>query len=133
MEDLQKNQNKLFRLLNNTRINDRIKTINMAHDLKMLSANQINAQVKLTEMWKASNVKDYPIKLIKKESNSENMSTRSTTRGDLVLKGKNEMCNSSFILDASKNWNNAPNSIKDSNSIYKAKIEIKKYVSTLPL
>ena len=66
----------------------------MAHDLKMLSANQINAQVKLTEMWKASNVKDYPIKLIKKESNFENMSNRSTTRGDLVLQGKNELCNS---------------------------------------
>ena len=39
MEDLQEVQNKLFRLLHNTRINDRIKTINIAHDLKMLSDN----------------------------------------------------------------------------------------------
>ena len=37
------------------------------------------------------------------------------------------------ILDASKNWNNAPRSIKDSLTIHKAKIEIKKFVTTLPL
>ena len=99
----------------------------------MLSVNQINAQVKLTEMWKASNVQDYPIKLVKKVPINDNMLTRSTIRGDLVLQGKNELCNSSFILDASKNWNSAPNTIKESNSICKAKTEIKKFVFTLPL
>ena len=34
--------------------------------LNMCSVNQINAQVKLTEMWKASKVENCPIKLIKK-------------------------------------------------------------------
>ena len=92
----------------------------------MLSVNQINAQVKLTEMWKASNVQDYPINLVKKVPIKDNMHTRSTIRGDLVLQGKNELCNSSFILDAS-------NTIKESTSIYKAKSEIKKFVFTLPL
>ena len=61
LDDLQKAQNKLFSLLNNTRIKDKIKTSFIARDLKMLSVNQINAQVKLTEMWKASNVVNYPI------------------------------------------------------------------------
>ena len=61
MDDLEKSQNKLFRLLNNTRIKDKIKTKSIAQNLKMLSVNQINAQVKLTEMWKAQNIEDYPI------------------------------------------------------------------------
>ena len=61
MDDLEKSQNKLFRLLNNTRIKDKIKTKSIAQNLKMLSVNQINAQVKLTEMWKAQNNEDYPI------------------------------------------------------------------------
>ena len=87
MEDLQKVENKLLRLLNNTRISDKINTKSFAHDLNMLSLNQINAQVKLTEMWKASNVQDYPTKLVKKAPNSENMLTRSTVRGDLVPQG----------------------------------------------
>ena len=99
----------------------------------MLSANQINAQVKLTEMWKASNVTNYPIKLDKKDPNMANRLTRSTARGDILLQGKSDLCNSSFIFDASKIWNSAPCSIKNSKTIYKAKKEIKKYVCTLPL
>ena len=133
MNELQKSQNKLFRFLNNTRISDKINTKTIAADLKMLSANQINAQVKLTEMWKASNVVNYPIKLDKKDPLMDNHVTRSTARGDILLQGKSELCNSSFIFDASKIWNSAPFSIKNSNSIYQAKKEIKKYVCTLPL
>ena len=34
----------MFRLLNNTRISDKINTVNLAQNLKMLSANQITAQ-----------------------------------------------------------------------------------------
>ena len=97
LEDLQKIQNKLFRLLNNTRISDKISTKSIATKLNMLSVNQINAQVKLTEMWKASNVKNYPTKLCKKEIIDDNRLTRSTARGDLVLLGKNELCNASFM------------------------------------
>ena len=41
-------------------------TVTIANNIKMLSVNQINAQIKLTEMWKASNMKNYPIKLEKK-------------------------------------------------------------------
>ena len=63
----------------------------------MLSVNQINAQVKLTEMWKASNVENYPTKLCKKDLCDDSRLTRSTSRGDLVLLGKNELCNASFM------------------------------------
>ena len=133
LDDLQKVQNKLFRLLNNTRIRDKISTKSIASNLNKLSVNQINAQVKLTEMWKASNLDNYPTKLFKKEINDDNRLTRSTVRGDIVLQGKSDLCNASFILDASKNWNLAPQAIKNSPSISMAKKEIKKFVITLPI
>ena len=53
LEELQKIQNKMFGLLNNSRIKDKIRTKTICQDLKMLSVNQINAQTKLTEIWKA--------------------------------------------------------------------------------
>ena len=99
----------------------------------MLSVNQIIVHVKLTEMWKASHMENYPTKLIKKEMNEDNIVTRSTLRGDIVLRGKSELCSASFILDVSKNWNLAPLAIKNSTSISIAKSEIKKIVLTLPL
>ena len=99
----------------------------------MLSVNQINAQVKLTEMWKAQNVENYPIKGEVKTKIEENRTTRSNTRGDLVIHGKSENCNSAFINDASKLWNKAPMIIKDCKTINSAKREIKKFVTSLPL
>ena len=84
-------------------------------------------------MWKAANVENYPIKLLKKDLNLVTMPTRAATRGDLVLQGKNELCTTSFIQDSARNWNNAPTDIKNCNSIYTAKKLIKKFVHTLPL
>ena len=78
-------------------------------------------------MWKALNVLNYPIKLTKKDQNSENRQTRSNLRGDLLLQGKSDLCNASFILDAFKNWNLAPIAIKESKTLYKAKKEIKNF------
>ena len=76
---------------------------------------------------------NYPTKLLKKEISDDNRLTRSTIRGDIVLQGKSNLCNASFILDASKHWNNAPQAIKNCSSISMAKKEIKKFVITLPI
>ena len=58
MSQLQKSQNKLLRFLNNSRISDKISTKFMLEKHNMLAVNQINAQIKLTEMWKALNDPD---------------------------------------------------------------------------
>ncbi len=133
LDELQKVQNRLFRILNNSRIGDKISTNTMAQKLNMLSVNQINAQIKLTEMWKAVNNPNHPLKINKKSLEDVIVLTRSTTRGDLVIQGKNEMCHTSFLYDASKIWNNAPQNIKQCNSIYKAKKVIKQFTTTLPI
>ena len=133
LKELQKAQNKLLRLLNNTRLKDMVRTKSIAQELKMLSVNQINAQVKLTEMWKMQNVDNYPIQCEKQVVNNEQCTTRAVSRGDLVLKGQTLINQSTFINDASRHWNNAPNSIKRCNSLFSVKSEIKKHVMTLPL
>ena len=48
----------------------------------MLSVNQINAQVKLTEMWKMSNTKNYPLTLKKLENFEGGISSRAMTYQD---------------------------------------------------
>ena len=46
----------------------------------MLSVNQLNANVKLVEIWKAKNVEDYPLKIEHQSVNSERTSTRADTQ-----------------------------------------------------
>ena len=126
-------QNKLFRILNNTTINDKIRTKNIAQDLNMLSTNQINAQIKLTEVWKILNVENYPQMGIQKPNSEGPMLSRAASRGDLLVKGKTELRQSSFINDAAKIWNSAPLNIKLCKTISSEKTAIKKFVKTLPI
>ena len=133
MEDLQKTQNKMFRLLNNTRIKDRITTKSIMVNLNMLSANQINAQVKLTEIWKSRNVEKYPIFSQKLNYDSDSRCTRASVRGDLVSEASTGKSQATFSNDAIKIWNTAPTSIKSCITLAAARKEIRKFVTTLPV
>ena len=46
-------QNKLLRSLNGTTIRDRVSTVSLLKKFGVLSVNQLNAQAKLLEIWKA--------------------------------------------------------------------------------
>ena len=50
---------------------------------KMLSVNQLQAQIKLTEMWKASNLPTYPLQIGKRTLGAEVRTTRSVTNENL--------------------------------------------------
>ena len=50
-----------MRSLNGTKVKDKISIISLLTKFGMLSVNQLNAQVKLVEMWKAINVDDYKL------------------------------------------------------------------------
>ena len=54
-------QNKFARFLSGISLLDKVKTEKIYEDLKILSANQINAQIKLQEVWKSNNSNTYPI------------------------------------------------------------------------
>ena len=94
----------------------------------MLSVNQIAAQIKLTEMWKAANDPKYPIKMKTRDMQAEGMETRSSARGDLKEIGGSTKAKKSFTIDAAKVWNKASEKIKTANTLATVKNEIKAYI-----
>ena len=133
LEDLQKCQNKLLRALNGSRIGDQISNNSMLVKFKILSVNQMNAQKKLTEMWKSIHIVNYPIKTDLIVDYTEGTNTRSRNLGLLKEEKVTVKSQRSYTNDAIHIWNQAPNSIKDCVSIYSAKKAIKAFVALLPI
>ena len=63
MKSLQKAQNRMLRLINKTKIKDKISTHSMLDRFNLLSVNQLAAQIKLIEVWKSINIENYPIQM----------------------------------------------------------------------
>ena len=81
----------------------------------MLSVNQMNAQIKLLDMWKATNTVDYPTKVQKMEiKNGANRAmTRSITSGKLKEIGSTCLAKDTFYNDIwVKAWNAAHGVLK---------------------
>ena len=126
----------MSRFLNKTKISDQISTRSILIKHNQLSVNQLNAQMKLCEMWKANNVSNYPTKVFKRSVNDESRSTtRSSTLGLGVLleSGKTAFSQQTFIYDATNAWNKAPVNIKNCVSIISAKEAIREFVKSLPV
>ena len=128
MKELQITQNKMLRLLNNTRISDKVRTASLLSKFKMMSVNQINAQIKLSEMWKAMNEEDHPFNLVKRESGPNVRAMRSVTNESLPVQSFSELSQFTFINDDIKAWNLAPPQIKESVTYASAK-----FVKTIPI
>ena len=71
LEAIQKCQNKLLRILNGTRISDKVSIKSILTKMKMLSVNQMNAQIKLNGMWKSVHVVNYLIKTLPLHRNED--------------------------------------------------------------
>ena len=126
-------QNKLLRSLNGTKIKDMVSTSSLLQKFGMLSANQMNVQLKLVEVWKAMNVQDYPLKIERQSVQQNGVSTRADSTGKPIGIGKSLLTQKSCISNAIHLWNLAPVSVTGSLSLYQAKAEIKKYVRQLPV
>ena len=133
LEDLQKCQNKLLRARNGSRISDQISNSSMLVKFKIFSVNQMNVQIKLTEMWKSINMVNYPIKTELPVDYTEGANTRSRNMGLLKEEKVTVKRQRTYTNDAIHIWNQAPNSIKDCGSIYSAKKAIKAFVALLPI
>ena len=112
MNKLQKTQNKLLRFLNRKKISDKIHTKTLLKNVNMLSVNQTNAQIKLTEVWKALNGKSSSLNNLKMKTLTSNRITRSITNGELMEEGSSNKALNTYQNDASRLWNRAPISIK---------------------
>ena len=99
----------------------------------MLSVNQINASIKLLEIWKALNEDRHPLKIKQQTPPMGGPTTRASERGKPVELGGSKKLRSTAIGDAIHIWNNAPDSFQESVSIYQAKRAIKIYAKSLPI
>ena len=121
MKDLQKTQNKMLRFLNKSKIKDKISTKSILENMNMLSVNQTNAQIKLTETWKALNNKNSCLQNLKRKECTGSRLSRSVTNGELKEEGVSNLARKSFQNDSSRLWNKASQAIKSSSSLYTAK------------
>ena len=99
----------------------------------MLSANQLNASIKLLEMWKALNVDNYPLNITRQEIKAGEPTTRAATAGRPKEIGKSILTQKTCISDAIRLWNLAPKKITDSETLYQAKKEIRADAKSLPI
>ena len=98
----------------------------------MLSVNQINAKVKMQEVWKALNVENYPLKIDCQKVSDTSTSTRAMTSGRPIESGKSTLVSNSCISDAIKIWNQAPEVVKNCASLSQIKKAAKLYARSLP-
>ena len=126
-------QNNLLRTLNGTKTKDQVSILSMLTKFKMQSVNQLNANVKLLEAWKALNIEDYPLSIKRQSNGTDGMATRADCIGRPIEIGKTNLVQKTFASDLIHIWNKAPNSIKESKTLYQAKRNIKLYVKSLPV
>jgi hypothetical protein len=94
---------------------------------------KIKNKKKLTEMWKALNDSQYPLREEQKSEKEDGIGTRSMTRGDLIEFGSSTNSKKSFMGSSTQLWNVAPEEIKKALSFTSAKKIIKAYCKTLPI
>ena len=124
-------QNNLMRSLTGKK--DRVSISTLATMLNMLTVNQLNASIKLLEVWKALNVNDYPLKVQRQSSDDLRVSTRADTTEKPVEIGKSPVAQKTCVSDAIRLWNIAPEIIAKCSSLSIVKSEIKKYLRQLPI
>ena len=99
----------MLRLLNGSQISDQISASSLLAKFNMLSVSQINAQIKLSEMWKAVNDVDHPFNITKKDPGPDVRAMRSISNEVLTVLSFSELSKKTFINDVIRAWNNAPN------------------------
>ena len=126
-------QNNLLRMLYGSKVKDKVPIKLLLDNFNMLSVNQLNAQIKLQEMWKALNIVDYPLSIELQTLNSMGVSTRAAVKGRPIEVGLSTLTQKTCVSDAIKLWNVAPLTITGSLSLYQAKKEIRSFVRKLPV
>ena len=61
LDSLQTTQNKFARFIHGSSLMHKISTKTIFKETDLLSINQLNAQIKLLEIWKSKNIASYPI------------------------------------------------------------------------
>ena len=104
----------MVRLINNVKLSDKKATSDLLKRVNMLSVNQINDQIQLTEIWKAVNNQECPLNITKMKEVAPDRPLRSKniTENKLLETGKSVNSIKTFINDGVKLWNKCPTSIR---------------------
>ena len=105
----------------------------MLKKLGWLSLNQMSAEVRLIEVWKALNVEDYCLKDIFQRVESAKTNVRSSGKNRIKSTFKSKLRENSFHYPSVRLWNTAPTEITCATTESAARRAIKKYVLTLPI
>ena len=108
LKAIQLMQNKLLRTLNGTMFSDKVSTESLLKKFNIMSVNQLNAQAKLLEVWKALNVPKYPLKIKKQSQQHVGVSTRADIKERPCDVGRSTNTKKTCISDAIRLWNLAP-------------------------
>ena len=73
----------------------------------------------------------YPLKF-EKQAVSTHKTGLSIEKNLLKHTAITKQAKASFMVDCPRVWNNAPKEVREANSLYSAKLAIKKHVKTLP-
>ena len=137
LKSLQLTQNRMLRALNGTKIKDKISIKYMLNKFGLLSVNQLAAQIKLTEVWKALNVENYAIQLEPYHTVRPEMEVALDLRPrpNRVLNDDSRLAISkqSFSIDAARLWNNAPAHLTSAPTLGAAKSAILTHVKSFPV
>ena len=125
----------MLRLINNSRVKDKISTASMLKKFDLLSVNQLAAQIKLQEVWKATHIERYGVVFDSYNTNltSSGHDLRPKTNRKLNDTTRLVLAEHSFTIDAAKLWNAAPASITTAPTLGAAKTLIRKFVLTMPI
>ena len=132
-DSIQKVQNKLVRMLTNTKLLDMISTESLLQKTNMLSVNQLNCQIKIQEIWKALNVQDYPIEISRQTPHESGPATRAGSTGRLIETGSSCISQKTCINDAIRLWNQLPLKVTNCDSMHQIKKQAKMFAKTIPI
>ena len=123
MKDLQLTQNRLLRVLNSTKIKDKISIRSMLEKFDLLSVNQLAAKIKLIGVWKIFNKPDHPLNLDPYERNKKVLSHDLRIQPNRIFDDSCKLKKSqmSFHKDAARLWNASTPEIRTDGSLDIAK------------
>ena len=127
----------MLRVINGTRIKDRVSIESMLNKFGLLSVNQLTAQIKLTEVWKAVHVENYAISLDPYkplQPDQEQLHSLRPCRNRIFNDSSRlAISKQSFSIDAARLWNQAPACLTSASTLSAAKSAILTFAKSLPV
>ena len=112
MGTIQVAQNKLARFLNGNSLMDKVPTTQKYKELNIQSVNQLNAQIKLLDVWKSTQSEYHSTKWARRNDSNLEQQTRSAVINNLSEAYGGRILTTTFVNDAAKTMEHCPRMYK---------------------